>query len=176
MCLSTIEPRKNLVNTIKAFIQLTRQHPKLDLNLIVCGKKGWKVDDLFENEALKSDRILFTGFIDDLDLPLFYANARALCYISFYEGFGLPILEAMRCGTPAIYGNNSSMPEVAGESGIAVAPDNVEAISTAMYNLATDNDLYKKLTEQAWIHSSRFSWEKVALQTMNVYQKIIDRS
>jgi len=176
LCLSTLEPRKNLPNTIKAFLKLIAEYPELEAQLVICGKKGWKIDELFENESLQSDRIHFTGFVDDDDLPLLYAHARALCYVSHYEGFGLPLLEAMSCGTPVIYGNNSSMPEVAGEGGLPADANQVDEIKNQMYRLLSDDALHQEKARLAWEHANTFSWLKAALQTLKVYEKIIDRS
>lgn len=179
MCLSTIEPRKNLRNTLKAFIQLkeradfSENHLVKDVMLLVCGKKGWKTEDLFDDLVIDRPDIVFTGFIDDVHLPLLYAHALALCYASFYEGFGLPILEAMACGTPVIFGNNSSMPEVAGEGGIPVDPAEVAEITAAMDRILTDVEGWETLSAAAYHQANKFSWLKTALQTLEVYDQVI---
>ncbi len=173
MCLSTIEPRKNIKNTILAFLELKKENPDWDLILLVCGKKGWKTEDVFQDTSLDHKDIIFTGFIDDFDLPYFYAHAEALCYISHYEGFGLPLLEAMYCKTPVLYGNNSSMPEVAGEGGIAVDPNNISAIKESMYEIVTNKELRKQKRKAAFHQASKFSWLKMALETLEIYDKAI---
>ncbi|MEM1319708.1 MAG: glycosyltransferase [Bacteroidota bacterium] len=173
LCLSTIEPRKNLVNTIQAFLSLIEEQPQLDIHLFICGKKGWKFEQLFSEAMLQSERIHFTGFVDDDHLPLFYAQALALCYVSHYEGFGLPILEAMSCGTPVIYGDNSSMPEVVGEGGLAATADDVASIKRQLLQLISKEELRAEKSQKAWAQAQRFSWLKVVLETLEVYRKII---
>ncbi len=173
LCLSTIEPRKNLRNTILAFIQLKEENPDLDTHLVICGKKGWKTEDLFTGIELERPDIVFTGFVDDAHLPYLYAQARALCYVSFYEGFGLPILEAMACGTPVVYGDNSSLPEVAGEGGLPADPNDVTAIKNQLVRLLTDDELWQEKSVAAFAQANKFSWLKTALETLEVYDRII---
>jgi glycosyltransferase involved in cell wall biosynthesis len=175
LCLSTIEPRKNLRNTLLAFLALKEQHPELEATLVVAGKRGWKTREIFAGLDLERPDLLFTGFVKDLDLPALYAHATALCYASHYEGFGLPLLEAMACGTPVIYGNNSSQPEVAAAGGIPVDADDVPAITAAMYTMLTDQEQRDALSAAAWSQAHKFSWVKTALQTLAVYEEIISR-
>lgn len=175
LCLSTIEPRKNLANTIKAFTRLLEENPSLDINLVVAGKKGWAAYKLFVNTKL-TERIIFTGFIDDDDLSAVYSEAWALCYVSYYEGFGLPPLEAMRCKTPVIYGNNSSMPEIVGEGGLAADADDVNDIMEKMKRICTDEHLRDDLGKKALKQSLNFSWRKAAMETLDVYEKTINQS
>ncbi len=174
LCLSTIEPRKNLINTIKAFQLLYKNHPELGHALFICGKKGWKTDDLFDDDNLSTDHMHFTGFVDDQDLPVLYAHARVFCYVSFYEGFGLPMLEAMQSGIPVIYGNNSSMPEVVKNGGLPADPADVQDISNQMYRMLSDDELHTTLAQHAWERANQFSWLKTALQTLKVYEKVIN--
>lgn len=176
MCLSTIEPRKNLRNTLKAFIELKIQQPTLDISLVVCGKKGWKTGEIFSELDLERTDLCFTGFVDDAHLPLLYANAKVLCYVSFYEGFGLPLLEAMSCGTPVIYGQNSSMPEIAGAAGLPADPEDVSQICHQMQQLLTDEQLWQDKSREAWRQANRFSWLKAALETLQIYDKVIESS
>lgn len=173
LCLSTIEPRKNLQNTIRAFLQLKEKQPALDAKLLICGKYGWKTDDVFAGVNLDHPDIVFTGFLDDRLLSTLYSSARALCYLSFYEGFGLPILEAMACRTPVIYADNSSLPEVAAEGGLPVKADDLDAIQQAMYQILTDDELYAELSQKAWLQTNKFSWLKTAMQTLELYDQII---
>ncbi|MEL6868065.1 MAG: glycosyltransferase family 1 protein, partial [Bacteroidota bacterium] len=170
-----IEPRKNLLNTAKAFLRLIEEHPDLDVHLVICGKKGWKFEELFKEDLTQSKRIHFTGFVNDEDLPLLYAHALALCYVSYYEGFGLPPLEAMSCGTPVIFGDNSSMPEVVGKGGLPAVADDVEAIKSQMHRLVADPVFREELAREAWRQSRRFSWLKTTLQTLEAYRKVIER-
>ncbi|MCB0707221.1 MAG: glycosyltransferase [Saprospiraceae bacterium] len=175
LCLSTIEPRKNLKNTVQAFLQFKERNPSLEHTLVICGKKGWKTEQLFEEIHADSDQIIFTGFVDDDHLPALYANARALCYVSYYEGFGLPLLEAMSCGTPVIYGNNSSMPEVVGPAGLPAEPDQVESICRQMERMIQDETAWKEMSALARKQANTFSWWKTAFDTVKVYRKLIDK-
>ena len=174
LCLSTIEPRKNLLNTIKAFLHFLEQSPEQDIHLVICGKTGWKTKDLFEELREDHPKIHFTGFVEDEHLPLFYAHAIALCYVSHYEGFGLPMLEAMSCGTPVIYGNNSSMPEVAGEGGLPADPKDFASIAQQMEKLVLNPEKREALAEAAWKQSNTFSWWMATFETLLIYQRILD--
>lgn len=169
--LSTLEPRKNIKNTIDAFLQLKKANKKRELALVICGKKGWKYEELIKlsEEELAENNVYFTGFVDDVDLCILLAHAKALCYVSHYEGFGLPILEAMQSGTPVVYGNNSSMPEVAGRGGVGVDSTDVNAIKEAMESIAFDQDFQKELASLASIQAHKFSWLKTAFETLKVY-------
>lgn len=174
LSLSTVEPRKNIAHLIEAFIAMKTRYPDCTTHLYICGKKGWLTDELFEQEKIyRQQGIYFTGFVDDRDLPMFYAHARGLCYVSHYEGFGLPILEAMQSGTPVIYGDNSSMPEVAGEGGIGVNSRDQEQLIEAMYQLVSDDTLHAQLVEAAWKKANTFSLLKSACKTLQYYEKII---
>ncbi len=174
LCLSTLEPRKNIANTIKAFNMLLTEHPDLPLALVIAGKKGWLSQQSALQDQIYSERVIYTGFIDDEDLSAIYTEALALCYLSFYEGFGLPALEAMNCGTPVLFGNNSSLPEVVGMGGIAANPENVKEISDKMLLLFEDQELQKHLRSQALKQSLKFSWRKTLLDTLEVYEKVIN--
>jgi len=174
LCLSTIEPRKNLVNTIRAFQLLLSNHPDYSLNLVIVGKKGWMWEDVFKEYELSDSRVIFTGFVDDRDLAAIYTEALALCYVSYYEGFGLPALEAMKCKTPVIYGNNSSLPEVVALGGLPANPEDVNDIAAQMNKIFTDHELREKLRLEALKQSNSFSWYQTALKTLKAYEAIIN--
>ncbi|WP_367389477.1 glycosyltransferase [Lewinella sp. LCG006] len=178
MTLSTIEPRKNLKGVIAAFLQLKEEQGfNQKLSLLIGGKKGWKYHDLEKSEEdLKKQNVYFTGFIPDSELPVLYNNAIALCYLSHYEGFGLPLLEAMQSGTTVIFGSNSSMPEVVGEGGLGVNTKDVSAIAKAMKQLLLDPEMRLSLVEKARIQSYKFSWLKAAFETINYYEKLISNN
>ena len=174
-CLSTIEPRKNLRRTLEAFIGLKEELPELGASLVVGGKRGWKTADIFADLDLDRPDIILTGFVEDEHLPALYANARAFCFASLYEGFGLPLAEAMACGVPVIYGRNSAQIEVAGNGGLAVNAEDVADIRLAMKRLLTDNGLHGALSEAARKQSHRFNWLKTALLTLTAYEDILYR-
>lgn len=173
LTLSTLEPRKNLLNTIKAFNHLMKKSKSQNLALFICGKRGWKIDELFKKENITNKNIYFTGFVDEEDLPMLYSNALALCYISLYEGFGLPPLESMSCGTTVIYGNNSSMPEIIGDAGLAANPLDIDDIALKMERLLDSNER-TKLNQKSVHRAFQFSWLKTAWETLCYYEKCID--
>ncbi len=172
LCLFTIEPRKNIHATIEAFRQLRKVHEGEEIQLWICGKIGWKMEGL-EVKEFSREGILFLGFVDEGELPFFYSYAEALCYISHYEGFGLPPLEAMFCATPIIYGNNSSMPEVIGEAGLPANASQISDIQIQMSRFLTNPDLKKELGQKALKHSFQYSWVKMAWETLLAYEESI---
>ena len=174
LCLSTLEPRKNIANTIRAFTGLVNSHPDYPLALVIAGKKGWLAQQALGQDMIYNERVVYTGFIDDEDLSAIYSEALALCYLSFYEGFGLPALEAMCCGTPVLYANNSSLPEVVGKGGIGLDPHDVEGIGNAMKQLFEDTKMQEGLRAEALKQSLRFSSRKTLTDTLQVYRKVIN--
>lgn len=174
LSLSTIEPRKNIRRIISAFLRFREKQEDSTVYLFICGKKGWLSDDVFVDEAdLREKGIFFTGFVEEEHLTAFYRNALALCYVSLYEGFGLPLLESMQCGRPVIFGDNSSMPEVVGDGGIGVNAESIAEIADAMHKLATDSEYREHLAEVAWRQANTFSPLKTAYQTLLYYEDII---
>ncbi len=174
ICLSTMEPRKNLLNTISAYILLRQENPDIGLKLMIAGKKGWNTDSIFSMAEDHSDHIFFTGFVDDEDLAYLYSGALAMSYVSFYEGFGLPPLEAMCCRTPVIYGNNSSLIEVVGDGGLPADPYDVNDIKTQFGRIFFDTALRDRTAEAALKQSLKFSWRDTAIETLELYKGIID--
>ncbi|NND67581.1 MAG: glycosyltransferase family 4 protein [Halioglobus sp.] len=172
LSLSTLEPRKNLINSIRAFLHFVQSNPELDVCLVIAGRTGWKFDDIFDAAQQHRERIVFTGFIADEDLPAIYSSALALSYVSYYEGFGLPPLEAMSCGTPVIYGDNSSMPEVIDGAGLPAEPDDIEDIARQFKAMAGDTALRDTLSGAALAQANKFSWETMAQQTLAIYRQV----
>lgn len=162
LSLGTKEPRKNLAGAVSAFRLLKDTHP--DLQLIIVGRYGWGTPPEFESEG-----IIETGFAPDEDLPPLYSGAEAFLYPSLYEGFGLPVLEAMSCGTPVVTSNVSSLPEVTGTAGILVDPKDVTAIATGIKKALKSKE---KLSAASLKRAARFTWEKTARETLSVYEKI----
>jgi glycosyltransferase involved in cell wall biosynthesis len=159
----TIEPRKNLASLVDAFARLNSP----DLGLVIAGRTGWMSEPFFEKvRALGLDHsIVFPGFVADEDLPALYSAADAFVFPSIYEGFGLPVLEAMACGAPVICSNSSSLPEVAGNAAILLPPRDVGAWAGAMTRLARDPALQSDLRERGLRQAALFTWHRAAEQT-----------
>jgi glycosyltransferase involved in cell wall biosynthesis len=172
LCLSTIEPRKNLLRTARAFRTFKQSNPESPLKLAIAGNKGWKHQELFAQEDIHHADILFTGYVDEGHLSVLYSEAWALVYCSLYEGFGLPVLEALSCGTPVIAGNNSSLPEVVGEAGILCQADDVSSIAEALQKMS-DEKTRESLAQKAIAQAFQFTWHKTATETLNLYRTVL---
>ena len=168
----TLQPRKNLIRLIEAFSNL--QSPISNIQLIIAGKKGWLYEETFRQvEELGLEwKVVFTDYAPEGDLPALLSGASLFVFPSLYEGFGLPVLEAMACGTPVVCSNVSSLPEVAGEAAILVDPLDVEELATAMERVLGDEELRAELTERGFEQARRFSWEKCARQTLDVLERV----
>jgi glycosyltransferase involved in cell wall biosynthesis len=167
--ISTIEPRKNLTRLLTAF---ERVHAAgLTDAFVVVGKRGWLYDDFFAAVEHSSAQraVIFPGWVADADLPAVYAGAQALAFPSLFEGFGLPVLEAMACGTPVVCSNSSSLPEIAGDAALQVDPRDVDALAAALHRVLTDLALCEELRQKGFIQAGRFTWEETARQTLAVY-------
>jgi glycosyltransferase involved in cell wall biosynthesis len=168
----TVEPRKNISRTLQAFARIKDQFP--DYKLIHAGSKGWLYDDIFaEAQRLGlEDRVQFLGRVPLNDLVALYNAADAFIYPSLYEGFGIPLLEAMACGCPVITSNVSSLPEVAGEAARLVDPQSVDQIADAMTELLTNDTVRGDLREKGLRRAAQFSWSRCAEETLAVYQSV----
>ncbi|OFY53507.1 MAG: glycosyltransferase, partial [Bacteroidetes bacterium RBG_13_46_8] len=158
-----IHPRKNLTNLFRAFKQF-KYSADSNVKLLVVGSRKWWTEDMqkaLENSAFK-DEIIFTGRVDDESLHAIMASALALVYASHFEGFGIPILEAMYCDTPVVTSDTSSMPEVGGDSVLYVNPNSVESITNAMIRIYNDPDLRESMVKRSRIQREKFTWEKTA--------------
>ncbi len=168
----TLEPRKNLKGLICAY---DRSRAKEDFLLVLAGGKGWKYKHIFRLvKRLKlEDRVIFTGYMSDSDLPALYNSASVFVYPSFYEGFGLPPLEAMACGTPVIVSHTTSLPEVVGNAGVYVDPSDIEQISTSIDTVLSDTELRQTLRERGLKRAKLFSWGKTAKETIMLYKQLV---
>ncbi|AXI24804.1 glycosyl transferase family 1 [Methanofervidicoccus sp. A16] len=168
----TLEPRKNIPTLIKAYYKLKKQG--LPHKLVITGKKGWKYKSIFETiDKLNLQKdIIFTGYVPEEDLPALYNAADLFVYPSIYEGFGLPPLEAMACGTPVITSNTSSLPEVVGDAGIMVDPYDVDGLSKAMYEVLTNDGLREELRKKGLERAKLFSWKECAEEHLKVYEEV----
>ncbi|WP_018341743.1 glycosyltransferase [Cytophaga aurantiaca] len=173
LSVSTLEPRKNLKNAILGFQKAIPFLPN-NVYFVIVGKQGWKLKEVLPEIKNISSRIIFTGFMPEDSLPWLYREALALIYISHYEGFGLPILEAMSCKTPVIFGNNSSMIEVVGDSGYPVDSEDIDEICIAIIGVSSNKDERRKKSLQALIQSNNFHWQKTAIQTLELYKNRIE--
>lgn len=165
----TLEPRKNLPTLFEAYARLPKD---TRLPLIIGGGKGWQYDDIFATvERLGlGDDVRFVGFIPADDLPLWYNSAETFLYPSVFEGFGLPVLEAMACGTPVIVSDASSLPEVVGSAGLCVPPQAVEDWAAALERARDDSTWRQLARQQGFIEAGRYRWEHTAAATLLSYQ------
>lgn len=173
LVVSTLEPRKNFKLVIDAYMRLGRKL-KEQYPLVIVGMNGWEMSQFDKDlEKLKRQGYLrLPGYVPNEDLPMLYSAAKLFLYPSFYEGFGLPPLEAMACGTPVITSNVSSLPEVVGDAGFMVAPDDVVDLSEKILELVEDDEVAECLSGKSIERAKSFTWEKCAKQTMDVYRRI----
>ncbi len=163
LCVGNLQPRKNLVNLIRAYSKY-RELYVCDTRLVIVGKKSWMYNDII-SEAISnqySNEIIFTDYVSEKDLIRLYNEATAFIYPSLFEGFGVPPLEAMACGTPVAVSNTSSLPEVIGKAGLYFDPYNVEEITDSIYKLMSDKRLRDKLICMGYEQVKRYSWAKAA--------------
>jgi len=167
----TLEPRKNLMTLLDAYAEVLRQH---DVPLIIGGGKGWLYDAVFQRlEQLGlRERVQFVGYIEEDELPLWYAAATLFVFPSLYEGFGMPPLEAMACGTPVITSNSSSLPEVVGDAGLMAPPHDAAAFAAAISRVLSDPALHQELRERGLVQATRFSWRVTAERTLAAYEAV----
>ncbi|SRR6266545_3427140 len=175
LAIGVIEPRKNLSLLMDAFALLKqRRIGPPDLKLVLAGGKGWLVDGILEHHAaspLQQD-MLMPGFISDDLLPAVYSAADVLAYPSLYEGFGLPILEAMACGTPVVASRASCLPEVAEGAAVMVDPDDVEDLAGALEQALTEPDLRARLIERGHERAAEYTWQRAAERLLDVYRHV----
>jgi glycosyltransferase involved in cell wall biosynthesis len=169
-----LQPRKNHLGLLKAFEDVMRANPKLKHRLVFVGKETWYSAKLHQAVAASSvaDRVHYAGFVDDADLVNFYGACDLFVYPSFYEGFGLPILEAMACGRAVACSNSTAMPEVADSAGLLFDPHNIEEMARAMSDILLDAELRARLERLGQQHAASFSWQKSAALTLNTYYEV----
>jgi glycosyltransferase involved in cell wall biosynthesis len=174
--IGTLEPRKNLGFLIEAFSEVIKDSEFDDLRLVITGKKGWYFEGLFDKvkKLNLEDKVIFTGYFDEEDKPALYKGATIFAFPSLYEGFGLPPLEAMASGVPVISSNTSSMPEVVGEAGILIPPDDKGAWVKNIKKVVSNELLQAEMKVKNKKQLEEFSWDKTAEKTLKVYQKAYD--
>jgi glycosyltransferase involved in cell wall biosynthesis len=182
----TLHPRKNLVRLVNAFATLLRADRtgsgpadgRVDSasgpQLVLAGQKGWLYEEIFARvrKLNLEDSVILTGYVPDADLPALFGGALAFVFPSLYEGFGLPVLEAMACGTPVICSNVSSLPEVGGDAALLVDPLDTKALAEAMHQVSTDEGLRTTLVDRGYQQIKRFSWQRCANQVLQVLEDV----
>jgi glycosyltransferase involved in cell wall biosynthesis len=163
--IGTLEPRKNLAGLLAAW-----EHVKSDIPLVIAGKPGWKFRAIFNaaNKSKKQRKVYFLGFVEERDKPYLLKLARVFAFPSLYEGFGLPVLEAMAVGTPVVTSSVTSLPEVAGDGALLVNPYNQDELSFALDTLTEDERLREQLIQRGLKRAEFFAWDKTAQQTLAV--------
>jgi len=175
LAIGVIEPRKNLNRLMDAFASLKRRdNVPRELKLVLAGGKGWLYDDIFEHhaESRVRDDIVLPGFVSDDLLPAIYSTAEVLAFPSLYEGFGLPILEAMACGTPVVASRASCLPEVAEGAALLVDPNNVDGLAGALELALLDSDTRAGLIAHGLQRARQYTWTRAAEQLLDVYRAV----
>ncbi len=174
MALSRLEPRKNFVRLIEAF-HMMRHEANLPHMLVIGGGKGWLYDQIFAkvHELGLTGDVRFPGFIDDADVPALYNAADVFAYPSLYEGFGLPVIEALACGTPVLTANNSCLPEAGGPGALYVNAEDVTSIAEGLTKLLQDDALCARLRAAGIAHAATFTWQRSAAQLLAAYQIVL---
>lgn len=172
----TLQPRKNILRLVEAF-KIVLKHSKKDIDLVIVGKKGWKYEDILEAPSKYgvADRVKFLDFVSDEELEVLYRNAVCFVLPSLYEGFGLPVVEAMKYGCPVITSNVSSLPEAGGDAALYVNPEDVDDIALKIENILKDANLRKELIEKGFKHIKKFSWQKTAEETLKVLEEVASK-
>jgi glycosyltransferase involved in cell wall biosynthesis len=179
LTVGTVEPRKNLATLLTAYARLPQDiresHP-----LVIVGMRGWVGDSSHYGEVAAlaerlglAEKVIFAGYLPDDELPAVYSGAAAFVFPSLYEGFGLPPLEAMACGTPVVSSNAASLPEVVGEAAVLFDPQSAEALTAALERLLTHEADANALIARGLDQARRFSWERCARETLASYQAAV---
>jgi glycosyltransferase involved in cell wall biosynthesis len=175
LSVGSIQPRKNLARLVKAYASLRGKYAQTELpKLVLVGKCAWLYDETLRalEQTGVSESVILTGYVPETVLPALYSGALCFVYPSFFEGFGLPPLEAMKCGAPVIVGNKTSLPEVVGNAGLTVDPFDVSAIAAAIENLINDSVLRRELSVKGRERAELFDWRETAKQTLKIYEQV----
>jgi glycosyltransferase involved in cell wall biosynthesis len=172
----SLEKRKNLPRLLEAYARLRQTLP--EWNMVIVGARKWKAAPIFDTvQRLNLEPyVCFTGYVEEEDLPALYNGAGLFAFPSLYEGFGLPVLEAMACGTPVITSNISSLPEVSGDAALLVDPTDVEGITAAMQRALSEPGLAAAMRQRGLERASQFTWERTARETLAVYEQVLSRN
>ncbi len=173
--MGTLEPRKNIERLVQAFALLHQQPELQQYQLVLAGKKGWQYDNIFAQITqlgLKQD-VICTGYVDEVDKVAIYQQAYLFVFPSLYEGFGMPVLEAMAAGVPVVTSNVSSLPEVAGDAALLAEPLDVQALADSIQRLLLDDDLRQSCIAKGYMQCKHFTWERSADILLELYQRLM---
>lgn len=179
LTVGSIQPRKNLGRLAQAYARLRDRFTGIEVpQLVVVGRRAWLYrETLREFEQLRtSGGVVITGYVPETDLPALYSGAVCFIYPSYFEGFGLPPLEAMKCGAPVIAGDRTSLPEVIGDAGLLVDPFDIDAIASAITNVILDSNLRSELRSKSVERARMFDWRETARRTLEVYREAADNA
>lgn len=168
LAVGNLQPRKNQTRLLSAFGR-AKTNGALPHKLVIVGQPGWHAQQVFDGARTLGDNVVFTGYVPEADLPLLYNAAKVFCYPSLYEGFGLPVVEAMQCGAPVITSNVSALPEVAGKAAQLVDPYDVDALAQALCEIANSPARQAELRAAGLAQAGHYSWTQTALQTAQIY-------
>jgi glycosyltransferase involved in cell wall biosynthesis len=174
--LGSLQPRKNIPTAIQSFAKYIESNPDSKLKFIIAGGKGYNYDaqiDTVITDFGLQERVIFVGFITDEEKILLLKQAKAFIYLSLYEGFGIPLIEAMSLNTPVISSNTSCLPEVVGEAGILVDPYNVEEITKAIITLVHNPLIAKEYRDKGLERAKEFTWDSMVKKTYNIYKQLL---
>ena len=174
LAVGSIQPRKNIARLIRGYTRMLSQHPDNAPGLVIVGKRAWLFEDTIRAAAVSSanDKILFTGYVPESDLAALYTGALCFAYPSFFEGFGIPLLEAMRCGAPTITSDRTCFPEVVGDASLIIDPFDEYSIADGLWRMTSDAALREELRSRGFVQSSLFDWRQTARLTLGVYEKV----
>jgi glycosyltransferase involved in cell wall biosynthesis len=179
LAVGSVQPRKNLARLVRAYSDLRRRPGQAKLpRLVVVGKLAWLYEETLRavEECGVREDVTLTGYVPEGDLPALYSGALCFAYPSFFEGFGLPPLEAMRCGTPVVVGDRTSLPEVVGDAGLLVDPFDTAAMTAALARVVDDGELRRLMRARGLARAARFDWRETARRTLEVYQRATRRN
>jgi glycosyltransferase involved in cell wall biosynthesis len=173
LAVGSLQPRKNIVRLIRAYSRLRSEEEKFEHQLVIVGRQLWLADEIFAEVRKQkwAEDVILTGYVADEDLPALYRSAAAFVYPSIFEGFGLPPLEAMACGTPVVAGNTSSLPEVVGDAAVLIDPYDEQKIANALLRIVNDELLRLKLRKQGIEQVKKFTWRAAAEKTLQLYRE-----
>ena len=175
LMVGSIQPRKNIAGALAAIASLRKNGRNFQWKLVLVGGGGWKNEGLVDQvrEHGLSDYVIMTGYVSEDDLPVVYSLADLMVFPSFYEGFGLPVVEAMACGVPVVTSNNSCLPEIAGDAAVLVDPHDIGSIADGIRSLLEDQDLRQQCIDKGLARARLFTWEDAARQTLQAFHELV---